>query len=136
MIRVPRISYRAEVRIRGRNAVCALVHVELTKHYSAGRFQLFNYGCVVLRNELLVDPRASSRDYAARVEEVLHGDRYTVQRTEITACGELLVGLAGAPLCGLPGQSNERLQFGIKPLRASKCGAGQLGGGNFTCAKG
>src|ERR1700674_635704 len=60
-IRLPRISYRAIMRILRSHPVREFVQIRLAEHNSAGATQLSNYGGIFRRQEVAQDKRAHRR---------------------------------------------------------------------------
>src|SRR5438309_10030601 len=92
---VPGIAYVAEMRIHRADAVRELVHPELPNEHCSGVLELAHRSCVLGRDPLAKDLRSRSCADASRREEILHRDRYSVERTKVVARADLGLGATG-----------------------------------------
>src|SRR5258706_504186 len=113
---VPRVARGAEGGVLGGGAHRELVHVELAEQDRPRRVEPRDHRRVVRRDEAVEDLRTRGGTDAARAEQVLEGDRDTVERSPRIARLEAGIGLGRAAERVLPGDGEEGPQLRIDAL--------------------
>ena len=126
------VAGSAEQRRLGERHVAELRRRRLAHQDRAGGFQARDRHGVGCGNVVLVHERREGRAHALGVDEVLHVQRYAVERPEIIAARDGLVGgfRIAQRLVGADG--DEAVECGLRLLGARECGLHDLDRGRLA----
>src|SRR6185437_5617656 len=134
MPEIVRVQDKTEVRVLRCYAVSNFVQIGFADRDCPSRAQAFDYGGVVVRNKVLEYQRPGGGPDSARVEQILVGDGYAVQRPAIAPFRQLAVALVRFGESLLFGERDQAVEL-VAGFDVGASLPDQLGTGNFSAAQ-